>query len=256
MTHLNYHRCVDGVTEIAKRSCPEQLQKLRHENFTLSDDDQTRLKAVIWDLILERVLVPGTENPRSSADGWPFLTLTEHGKKAVQETSPTAYDPDRYLASLPLIATTVKAYLAEAIGTFRTGNHLSASVMIGAASEMLFLELCEAFKIALANPKEQSEFEKATTKQRFIKDTIAGFVKWLKNKKDQLPDKWKRAEQIHLVDSVGEFIRSRRNEAGHPQDPPVVRSHEEAFALLQLFRRNCEDFCELKQYLLNHPNSI
>lgn len=93
---LQYTSCLSGVEYIAKERCPEQFA----HGAGFRDEDGARLKHVIWDLILERVLVPSTNHPRSSNDGWPFLSITDHGRKVIAEQKPVPYDPDGYLARL------------------------------------------------------------------------------------------------------------------------------------------------------------
>jgi hypothetical protein len=76
---LQYASCLSGVEHIAKERCPDQLA----DGAGFSDKDGARLKHVIWDLILERVLVPSTNQPRSSNDGWPFLSIPKRSHHCV-----------------------------------------------------------------------------------------------------------------------------------------------------------------------------
>lgn len=48
----------------------------------LSSDDSTKLQEVVWDLIVARVLTPGTDalNPQ-----WPLLRMTERGRRMANE---------------------------------------------------------------------------------------------------------------------------------------------------------------------------
>ena len=50
-----------------------------------------------------------------------------------------------------------------------------------------------------------------------------------------------------LINKIADLIRDRRNEAGHPQDPPAVRTHEEMYALLMVFPDYCVKLYELKR---------
>ena len=49
---------------------------------TLSRDDMTALQEVVWDLIVDRVITPGTDamNPK-----WPLLRMTERGRRTASE---------------------------------------------------------------------------------------------------------------------------------------------------------------------------
>jgi hypothetical protein len=148
LRYLQYGSCVSGVTGIASQRCPELMERHPNGQQRLREEDQSRLKHVVWDLILERVLVPGQSSPNAIPDAWPFLSVTDHGRKVLASTGPVPYDPDGYLASLDKavggLHPSTKKYLEESVSTFRTGNYLASAVMLGAASEMLFLELCQA----------------------------------------------------------------------------------------------------------------
>mgnify|MGYP003647373012 CR=1 FL=1 len=156
---------------------------------------------------------------------------------AEQHTVP--YDPDGYLARLRdstgALHQTIEAYLAESLGTFRTGNNLASAVMLGAASEMLFTLLCRAIANGFANPADQSSFAAKTDEKKSLVKRIDAVENWLAEKKSQLPSEWQGQEQRQLIRKIADFIRHRRNETGHPQDPPMKPSHEEMYALLMIF---------------------
>ena len=252
---LQYISCLNGVTEIVEQRCPKQLVP----GEGLKDEDGVRLKHVIWDLILERILVPGTDNPTTS-NGWPFLSVTDHGRKVVSQQRPVPYDPDGYLARLNhtcgALHPTVEAYLAEAIGTFRTGNNLASAVMLGGASEMVFIELCKAIAKGFTNTGDGSAFEKKTSARKKMVERVKSVLDWLSQKKSLLPVEWQSAERHQLITKTADLIRNRRNETGHPQDPPMKPSHEEMYALLTLFPDYCEKLYSLKNWLVTKKGAI
>lgn len=163
---LQYTHCLSGVEGLAQQHCPNELGG----SGQLRDEDGARLKHVIWDLILERILIPGTDSPRATNDGWPFLSLTDHGRKVASEQKPLPYDPDGYLARLRSVSgglhPTVERYLGEAISTHRTGNNLASAVMLGAGSERLFIDLCVAVAESLSNASHRSAFERRSDRSR------------------------------------------------------------------------------------------
>lgn len=55
----------------------------------LSLYDKKRIRDIIWDLIIEKVITIGMD---MSYNNWPFLKLTEYGKKVVAEGYPTLHD--------------------------------------------------------------------------------------------------------------------------------------------------------------------
>lgn len=253
---LQYASCLSGVEHIAKERCPDQFA----HGAGFRDEDGARLKHVIWDLILERVLVPSTDHPRSLNDGWPFLSITDHGRKVIAEQKPVPYDPDGYLARLRQstggLHGTVEAYLAEALTTFRTGSTMAAAVMLGAASEMVFTELCEAIALGFSDVNQQTTFREKTGQKKNMVERVRAVSDWLSQKKAQLPDDWKSPERHLLVQKVADLIRNRRNDTGHPQDPPVKPSHEEMYALLMIFPDYCEKLYALKTWLLSNQGKI
>jgi hypothetical protein len=261
---LTFGSCFSGVAILAEQRCPEQLAEVQGATYALRGEDRNRLKHVVWDLILERVLIPGRKVPPNTTvelnDGWPFLSLTDHGQKVVKAANPVPYDPDGYLARLERttggLHPTVKAYLAESLSALRTGNRLSAAVMLGAASEMVFLELCSAISTAIANSADRKRFEVRTAPKKKMVDRVSAVNDWLTQKKGQLPTDWQRQEQIGLVNKVADLIRNRRNDAGHPQDPPGVLAHEEMYGLLVLFPHYCQKLYELKRWLSQNAGTI
>lgn len=257
---LQYGDCVLGVTNLARGRCPDQLDQPIQGQYQLREADNARLTHVIWDLILERVLVPGTRSPNTGRDGWPFLSATDHGCTALASNGPVPYDPDGYLTGLNQsvggLHPTVKRYLEESVSTFRTGNYLASAVMLGAASEMVFLELCGAIGASIASQADRRRFDERTGQRKKMVDRMATVVSWLNQKKDQLPSEWQRQEQIGVIDKVAGLIRSRRNDAGHPQDPPAVPAHEEMYALLVVFPHFCVKLYGLKKWLAEHPGTI
>jgi hypothetical protein len=256
---FQYKHCVGGVTSLAAKQFSDQMFN-ESGRWHLRGEDENRIKHVIWDLVLERVLVPGTPDPNTLNDGWPFISITDHGRKVLAETNPVPYDPDGYLAGLDKavggLHPSTKKYLEEAVSTFRTGNYLASAVMLGATSEMLFLELCQAITGAIADPNARAKIEEKTGPFKKMVQRLSEVTSWLKQKKSQLPNEWQRQEQVGLIDKVADLIRNYRNDAGHPQDPPAVPTHEEMYALLVVFPHYCKLLSELRAWLLANPSSI
>lgn len=253
---LQFASCLNAVEHIARERCADEFAHGRG----FRDEDGARLKHVIWDLILERVLVPSTNHPRSSNDGWPFLSVTDHGRKVIAEQRPVPYDPDGYLQRLRQstggLHTTVEAYLAEAVTTFRTGSTMASAVMLGAASEMVFVEVCESIALGFSDANQQAAFQERTGPRKNMVERVRAVSDWFVQKKAQLPDEWKNPERHLLVQKIADLIRHRRNDTGHPQDPPMKLSHEEMYALLMIFPDYCEKLYSLKAWLSAHQGTI
>src|SRR4051794_33813538 len=91
---LQWNDCLRGVSSLVR----EKTSASGRLDWQLPRDDMVRLKEVVWDLIIGRVLSPGWAN--SSDSTWPMLSLTDHGQKVVKESHPVPYDPDGYLARI------------------------------------------------------------------------------------------------------------------------------------------------------------
>ena len=254
---MQFSHCLGTVR--AKAAKRLKIQSREEDQFR-EQEDGARLKHVIWDLILERVLIPSTSNPNSLNDGWPFLSVTDHGRKVIAEQKPTPYDPDGYLARLNQatggLSDAVREYLSEAIATFRTGNNLASAVMLGAASEMLFLELCNAITASIQDPNHRSSFQKKTEQMAKMSVRLKAVDDWLSQKQKQLPADWQSSDQREVIDGIAILIRKRRNESGHPQSPTRKPPHEDMYALLMMFPNLCQSLYSVKTWLEARPASI
>jgi hypothetical protein len=91
---------------------------------------------VFWQLVIEGILAPGID---SSDLNLPWFHVTEYGKDVVQSGGANPHDPTGYLNRLrekiPNPDPTVMAYLQESLATFRRGNRVASTVMLGIAPE-------------------------------------------------------------------------------------------------------------------------
>jgi len=228
------------------------------EPFAEADDK--RVFHVVWDLIFDRVLIPGLDDPNVIAGGeWPFLTVTEHGRRVIDEARPIPYDPDGYLANLIAVARglhpTASHYVQEAVATFRARCYLASAVMLGAASERIFNDLAESIGRAIADPAKQTSFLDKALRGK-MRDRVNAVTGWCRNNRGQLTGEWAGEERVEVIERLAHFIRSRRNDAGHPQDPPAVPTHEETYAALVVFPDYCKWIYELKADLDGRPGGI
>src|SRR5690606_21547541 len=76
----------------------EQCTNPQTNEWAIQTEIDTRLKEVIWDLILGRVLVTGNSNPSGSESEWPFLSITDHGRTVIVSPEHGPYAPDGCLA--------------------------------------------------------------------------------------------------------------------------------------------------------------
>lgn len=224
-----------------------------------NEADERKVIHTVWDLVFDRVLIPGLDDPNVINGEWPFLTITEHGRQVIAEARPVPYDPDGYLANLQAIAVgmhpTALRYVQEAIATFRARCYLASAVMLGAASERIFVDLAESIHNAIAIPADKTRFQERSLRGN-MRDRVNTVTGWCRNKRGQLNGEWAGEERVEVIDRLAHFIRSRRNDAGHPQDPPAVPTHEETYAALVVFPDYCRWIYELKRDLDARPGTI
>ncbi len=164
----------------------------------------------------------------------PWLELTEHGKKCIREGVIVPLDPDGYISQitkeLPALDPIVLDYLKESISSFNRDLILSSTITLGVASEQVMLLLIESFANYVADTKP-------SVKERLMgEDSIFKKYKFFKESFLQLPKDIKthfpQNFDVH-IDTLFNFIRLNRNEAGHPlgggRDKNVQAANLQAF---------------------------
>ena len=141
-------------------------------------------------------------------------------------------------------------YLSESLNCFSRGNLIASVVMLGIASERMFLLLCESLLAALADPKEQADFRRISD-SRPIKpkmDWVAKKIETIQNKPSRpLPDN----VNIMLA-SVFDFIRCQRNDLGHPREIPPSVTRDDAYVNLRIFPSYLKMVNHVVDYLRNN----
>ncbi len=203
---------------------------------------------VLWDLILQRVLNPGSQ---SSNPELPFFRVTEYGKKVLAGGEMIPHDPANYLEKFTQILgqpdRVVIEYLKEGLRNFNAGCYLSANMMIGIASERTFLNLCEVFLNALIDQTEKKKFEKIMesnsmiAKFKFVQEKLESVMN--QNRK-MLPENTRTA-----LFGIAELLRYQRNDIGHPQDDLQIPDRDLVFVNLRMFPQFCKTVQEVETFL-------
>jgi hypothetical protein len=202
-----------------------------HDWSHLSDPDYSRALDIMWDLIIEGVVRPGTTQGEVN---FPFFHVTEFGKEKIKDpVSP--YDPEGYLrglkAAVPDLDDVIVIYLNEGLHTFRIGTLLSSTMALGCASEKAFLLLVKAYGDALQG-NTQKKFRQ-NTEGKLIKRQFDEFSKMLDSHlKAKLPGDL-TADLDVTLSGIFTLLRNLRNEIGHPTGRSVDR--EQAYANLRVF---------------------
>jgi len=203
---------------------------------------------VFWQLMIEGILAPGMN---AANQNLPWFHVTDYGRKVLREEAGHPHDEVGYLervrARVPNPDATVLAYLTEALSTFRRGTPVASTVMLGIAAERVFLMVCDSFLVALRDPAERAAL--GAILQRFPMkpklDWIHAKVSNLQNQR--LPGLPENAAL--MVTAVYDFLRTQRNDLGHPRDSPPAVDREDAFVNLQMFPRYYQIAEELRQFL-------
>ena len=208
----------------------------------------TLVQDVFWEFIIQGIIAPGLD---LSTPNLPWFHLTEYGKKVLGAREFLPHDPTGYLQRFHNDTgtpdATVEVYLAESLECFTRGNFIASVVMLGVASERAFLLLCDSLLSALTNPSERSKFENIL-KRNSIKpkeDWVLNKIEAIQGTKPKpLPD-----NVNVMLTVIFDFIRSQRNNLGHPQETPPKVTREDAFVNLRLFPRYYKMLNQVIEYL-------
>lgn len=212
--------------------------------YLLTGPENTLIMEVVWSLIVQGILIPGSS---TSSQGWPFISLTEYGRRCVKEDRILPHDPDGFLREfrreIPNADITVVEYLTESLQCYIHGLHRSAAVMLGGASEQAILLMIESYADSISDSGAKQKFESAIQKTQSIFRKYELFEKQFSAIKSRLP-----RDLIENVDSelrgVFDLIRSSRNDAGHPAIGASV-GRDAVYSHLRLFPHYCKRIHDL-----------
>lgn len=206
---------------------------------------------IFWELIIQGIITPGLNamNPNL-----PFFRFTEYGRKVLDDEGYVPHDPSEYLSryknEISIFDDVILNYLEESLKGFSSGCYLSANMMLGIASERIFLSLCSCLHSSLQNSREAQNFKKVLNrismiaKFEFVQNKIEEV---LKSKPEGFPRNIKTA-----LFGIAEFLRFQRNEIGHPQDDLQIPSREDVYVNLRIFPQYCKAIENLMIFLKNN----
>jgi hypothetical protein len=211
----------------------QSLQHYGGDQF-LERGDATLLNEVIWSFIIQGILVPGLDDANQ---GWPFLRLTEYGRRCLAEDRILPHDPDGYLRefhkAIPNADPTMTEYLQESLQCYIHGLNRPSVVMLGCASEQAVLVLIESCAESIADPTTKIQFEKEVEKAQSIFRKYGVFERRLAAVKANMP----RPLTENLDSSlrgIFDLIRGARNDAGHPANGAQI-DRDSVYSHLRLF---------------------
>lgn len=118
---------------------------------------------IFWELIVQGVVVPGGGGPVGQL---PFYRVSDYGRTILESTGVAPYYPQGYIdrilgISKLCLSAVVLGYLQEALNCFRHRCYAASVLLLGVATEAVFVEVCAVVQGSIRDPKAASEFEKA-----------------------------------------------------------------------------------------------
>lgn len=224
-----------GVAEVFDRRSGQSQSERHHQSHPSTKDAELTLE-VFWDLFRQGIITLGLDN---SNRAFPFFRLSQAGKRILENhTVYFFHDVSTYTAlirsNVPSINDTTLLYLQEAMQAFRSGCLLSATVMLGVASEHSFLLLAEAAECnSTYGPKFSNVLKERAMLQKFRKFRAA----FQQHVLADIPPELKEDFDVQF-DGILSVIRTFRNDAGHPSGKIMER--EQVYILLQMFVPYCK----------------
>jgi hypothetical protein len=211
--------------------------------YPLDAQDKEALLELFWDLFRQGIITLGLNDSNRE---FPFFRPTKLGRQIAE--SQAAYffhDVSSYEAAIrrevPNVNDVTLLYLKEAMQAFRSGCILSATVMLGVATEHTFLLLLEVLE---GNATHQKTFA-AVFPERTVLQKFNRFRNILDTMLKTLPAEIKEDLDTHFA-GILSVIRTFRNQSGHPTGK--IMDREQTFVLLQLFIPYCKKQYQLMQF--------
>ncbi len=218
------------------------------QNPQLDSEDNEIFLEVFWDLFRQGIITLGINNSNRE---FPWFRVTGLGEKIIQNQSGYFFhDVSSYeeiiKSEIPSINEITLLYLKESMQAFQSGCLLSATVMLGVATEHTFNLLLESTQESVSWKTIFLE----VTKQRGVLKKINKFRGILEKNINILPKEIKEDFDTQFAGIIS-IIRTFRNESGHPTGKIIGR--EQVFVLLQLFVPYCKKLYALMKFFRSPP---
>ena len=200
-------------------------------------------REVFWDLFRQGLITLGTAEDHKDLA---HFSMSRFGKKALEsERLYYFYDVSSYKKAvrkeIPKIDDVTLVYLEEAMRAFAANCCLSATVMLGVATE-------DSFELLLEDTQQNAGYAalfRSLLKDRSILRKVNKFRKVLEHKVESLPPHVKEGLDTNFSGII-ELIRTFRNKSGHPTGKIIDR--EQTYVLLNLFIPYCKKIYQLREF--------
>jgi hypothetical protein len=230
-----------GVGEVLARR-ENRASSQRDQNLSVRDSDL--FLEVFWDLFRQGIITLGFNDSNRE---FPHCRVSHFGQRVLASGNPYFFhDVSSYTrlinAEVPTIDPATLVYLQEAVQAFYAGCILSATVLLGVATEHTFYLLLEDVE---SSSTWASVFA-PVGKERSILPKLNRFKAILDKHLHALPPALKEDLDTRFA-GILSVIRQLRNQAGHPTGKIIDR--EQAYVLLHLFVPHCRKMYDLRDFL-------
>ncbi len=211
--------------------------------YQLSKTESEIFREVFWDFFRQGIITLGLNDLNPN---FPFFRISSFGRRLLERNDAYFFhDVSSYTSviqnEVPEINKVTLIYLQEAMQAFQTGCLLSSTVMLGVATEHVFLLLLEVIS---NHTNHQNTFTNVFN-QKTILQKINKFKNILDQNLSNYPPGLKEDLDTHFV-GILSVIRNFRNQAGHPTGKIITR--EQVYVLLHLFIPYCRKLYDLMEY--------
>lgn len=244
---------ISGIENSVALKCfgtPEQQRNITYNNhghgFDL--DGKTQIRKLIWNLIFQGKLVPGTDTEPSL----PWLTITPEGEQWLREGDnqnwSVFFSSEQYLQRLTsngvMLGDIAQSYLVEAISSYFNSCPRASMVMVGVAMEALFDELDDAWS---NTSRENWSGVNLESSNRSYSRRLDKFQRIIEPRYSEVASITGVENPQLFITPILDHIRQVRNDGAHSALPN--HDQNEAFAMLELFTRVATIMVKLRDYL-------
>jgi hypothetical protein len=210
---------------------------------------------LIQEFVTSSILMPAADRRNA---GWPWFSLTTHGKEVLAKGGPPVYDYDGYLTDIkgrvPSIDSIIEMYLSESLRSYQFNLYYASMVMLGLASERAIRLLIDAYLSSIKNSTNREKL-RARVSKRDISTMYERFKESFDSTKTQITDSTIINDFDIHVDSMYNFIRLLRNSIVHPSVLPSI-TNALVYSNLQQFSYYIETIFKLIDYYQNNEITV
>lgn len=237
---VQYEHIKLGIAEVFARREGRQREALPPQ---LDRSDSEIYLEVFWELFRQGIITLGLHDSNRE---FPHCRLSEFGRRLLQNGQGYFFHDVTSYANLiqheiPNIDPVTLVYLQEAMQAFKAGCILSASVMLGVATEHTFLLMLETVE---ASPRHGPTYRRVF-RERLLLSKANCFKSILDSNVGGLSTEIREDLDTHFAGILA-IIRTFRNQSGHPTGQIISR--EQAYVLLNLFIPYGKKLYQLREY--------